>query len=133
MAMLVKAATVAGVVIVPFFLWNPGEFWKAVVQWQFLQPFRPDALSYLAWLRIHFPDAPAPGWIAFVLVVPATVFALRRCPRSPAGFAAAVTIVHLVFFAFNKQAFCNYYYFVVAAAAWTAVAADGSLELPEAT
>jgi hypothetical protein len=32
-------------------------------------------------------------------------------------------IVHLTFFAFNKQAFCNYYYFVIAAAAWTAVAA----------
>ena len=32
--------------------------------------------------------------------------------RDAAGFAAAVAITFLAFFAFNKQAFCNYYFFV---------------------
>ena len=127
---LIKAGGVACLIIVPFFLWNPDEFWRAVVQWQFLQPFREDALSYLVWFRGHFPRLPVPSWSAFVMVVPAIAFALRRCPRSPGGFAAAVTIVHVFFFAFNKQAFCNYYYFVIAAAAWTAVAA-GTAETDE--
>jgi len=49
---------------------------------------------------------------------------LRRLASSPAGFAAAVTAVHLFFFAFNKQAFCNYYYFVIATACWAIAAAD---------
>jgi hypothetical protein len=43
------------------------------------------------------------------------LLALRRAPRSPAGFATAAAVTYLAFFAFNKQAFCNYYSFVVAA------------------
>jgi hypothetical protein len=40
-----------------------------------------------------------------------------------------MTLVGLAFFAFNKQAFCNYYYFVIATACW-AVAA---IRMPEVT
>ena len=36
---------------------------------------------------------------------------LWRLPRTPAGFAAAVALTFFAFFAFNKQAFCNYYFF----------------------
>jgi 4-amino-4-deoxy-L-arabinose transferase-like glycosyltransferase len=36
-------------------------------------------------------------------------------PRSAGGFALAVAIVYFVFFAFNKQAFVQYYYFVIGA------------------
>jgi len=43
----------------------------------------------------------------------ATVLVLRRAPRTPAGFAAGASLVFLAFFAFNKQAFCNYYFFVI--------------------
>jgi hypothetical protein len=45
----------------------------------------------------------------------AALLALARCPRTPAGWALAVAFVYLVFFAFNKQAFCNYYFFPLAA------------------
>ena len=55
-------------------------------------------------------------------MVPAIALALWRCPRTPAGFAAAVTVVYLTFFAFNKQAFANYYYFVVVTACWATAA-----------
>jgi hypothetical protein len=46
--------------------------------------------------------------------VVAVALALRRCPRTPAGWALALAFVYLVFFAFNKQAFCNYYFFPLA-------------------
>ena len=36
-------------------------------------------------------------------------------PRTPAGFAGSVGLVHLALFAFSKQAFANYYYFVIGA------------------
>ena len=37
------------------------------------------------------------------------------CPRTPAGFAGGVALVYFAFFAFNKQAFENYYFFVIGA------------------
>jgi hypothetical protein len=33
--------------------------------------------------------------------------------RSPAGFAGSMAFCLGMFFAFNKQAFCNYYYLVL--------------------
>jgi hypothetical protein len=40
-------------------------------------------------------------------------------------------VVFLLFFAFNKQAFCNYYYFEIATACWAAVAARNHSLSPE--
>jgi hypothetical protein len=45
----------------------------------------------------------------------ALMIAVWRSPRSPAGFAASLALLSLAFFAFNKQAFCNYYFFVIGA------------------
>ena len=118
--LVAKAGAVALAITLPFFLWDPRAFYRAVVAFQFLQPFRLDALSYLVWIHHHYPQLTIERWAPFVSVVPATAFALWRCPRTPAGFAAAVTVVYLTFFAFNKQAFANYYYFVIAAACWSA-------------
>jgi hypothetical protein len=131
---MLKAGLTAAAITTPFFLWNPNEFYRAVVQWQLVQPFRADALSYLAWWLWQFhPDAANPSQLAvpnwspplivpLLAVAPATALALWRCARSPAGFAAAVTLINFTFFAFNKQAFCNYYYFVIATACWTIAA-----------
>lgn len=62
-------------------------------------------------------------WTPFALLLPATAFALWKAERSPAGFAAAMTLVYLTFVAFNKQAFYNYYYFTAATAWWAAASA----------
>jgi hypothetical protein len=121
--LLAKAAGVALAITLPFFLWNPRAFYRAVVVFQFLQPFRLDALSYLVWIHHNYPQLTIERWAPFLSVVPAIAFALWRCPRTPAGFAAAVTLVYLIFFAFNKQAFANYYYFLIATACWSAAAA----------
>ena len=49
---------------------------------------------------------------------------LWRAPRSPAGFAAATAVTYVTFFALNKQAFCNYYFFVVGALCCGVASAD---------
>ena len=130
---LAKAGAVVAALNVPFLLWNPGEFFRAVVEFQFMQPFRHDALSYLVWVYYNYGGYEPPMWALLltlsVAVGAALAMALRGCARTPAGFAAAMTLVGLAFFAFNKQAFCNYYYFVIATACW-AVAA---IRMPEVT
>jgi hypothetical protein len=118
-------ATIVGVVVtLPFFLWNPEAFWRSVVTLQFHQPFRSDALSVLSWWAGQGHDQPS-ALIAFVAAGLASSAALWRLPRTPAGFTAAIAITFFAFFLFNKQAFCNYYFFVVGAlyvtlAAWRA-------------
>jgi hypothetical protein len=60
--------------------------------------------------------------VPFLIVVPVIVLVLRHCAHSPAGFAAAVTLTYVTFFAFNKQSFCNYFYFAIGAACWSVAA-----------
>ena len=109
----VVAIAVAAVITVPFLVWDPAGFWRSLVALQFQQPFRSDALSYVAWLRL---DNPALGSaLGFLAVIPPAVLAVFRAARTPAGFAGTVGVVYLFFFAFNKQAFANYYYFVIGA------------------
>ena len=121
---LLKATMLATAVTLPFFVWNPRGFWRSVVTLQFHQPFRPDALSFLAsWVSSGHEQPPV--LVAFVVAGAASALALWRLPRTPAGFGAAVGLTLFTFFVFNKQAFCNYYFFVVgtlcaSVAAWHA-------------
>jgi hypothetical protein len=114
LTLLTKAAAVGAVLTVPFVLWNPAAFWRSVVTLQFHQPFRPDALSVLSWWAARGHEPP-PAAISFVVAAASAVLALWRLPRTPSGFAVAVAMTLFGFFAFNKQAFCNYYFFVVGA------------------
>lgn len=111
------AACFAAATIVPFLLWSPTQFVRSVALWQFRQPFFEDALSYttMVWrltgLRLG-------AWPGFLAVGAATVLAWRYAPRSPSGFVGAATLAMLAFFAFNKQAFCNYYTLVAGMGCW---------------
>jgi hypothetical protein len=109
-----KAVAVAAFVTLPLALWDLPAFVRSAVLLQFRQPFREDSLSYLAGL-FHETGWRGPAWIAFAITIPTIVFCLRRCPRTPAGFAAALGLACFAFFAFNKQAFCNYYHLVIGA------------------
>jgi uncharacterized membrane protein len=114
---------VAAVVTLPFFLWNPQAFWRSVVVFQFLQPLREDSLSHVVWIHKYFPGVPGLPSISFlVLAVMAALLWWQRQP-TPAYFAGAVGVTHLALFAFSKQAFANYYYFVITALCWGAAAA----------
>jgi hypothetical protein len=107
-----KLVGVAVAVTLPFFLWGPKDFWHDVVALQVLQPFRTDALSYLAWSG-QGGATPWPTSLAFVAALVGVGLGLWRMPRTPAGFAATCSLAYIGFFAFNKQAFCNYYYFTL--------------------
>lgn len=120
------AALVVAVVTLPFVLWDPPAFWRSVVEFQFLQPRRADSLSHLVWMRSLLPGTPLLALLPFATLAAAMALVLRRPLRSPACFAGGVTLVHLAFFAFNDQAFANYYYFTVATAAWAAAAVDAT-------
>lgn len=113
-AVAIPAIAVATLVTLPLALWDLPAFLHAVVALQFYQPFRADALSFLAAFA-YVTGGHLPGACGFAAAALATLLALRRCRCTPAGFSAATAFVLFSFFAFNKQAFCNYYSFVVGA------------------
>jgi hypothetical protein len=121
MRLFVKAALLGSIVTLPFLLWSPGAFWRSVVTLQFDQPFRTDALSYLAWWAARGHEQPS-GLISFAAAGLASAISVWRLPKTAAGFAATIAVTFFAFFVFNKQAFCNYYFFVVGALAVTLAA-----------
>lgn len=123
-AFLVKVALTGAALILPFFLLDPSGFWHSVVALQFKQPFRADSLSLPAWLW-HFKEsgpAPLPTWLSFAALLPVGALVVWRGSRTPAGFAAGASALFVTFFALNKQAFCNYYFFVVGSLCLTVAA-----------
>ncbi len=115
--MYAKAALAGALVSVPLALWNVEAYWRANFAAAAAAKLRYDALSFLAyWANTHdWTPSASIGAVALVAVLPATALVIWRCEWSPAGFAAAVGIVFLVFFSINKFDFCNYYYFVISA------------------
>jgi len=116
---------VAIAVTLPFFLADPAAFWKAIVEFQLVQPFRADSLSLLV-SSVNTFGWPPP-WTYGVLPLLGgglTAIALAlRAPRTPAAFAAGVGLTLLVTILLSKQAFMNYYFvvsgaFLIAAVAW---------------
>lgn len=109
----------------PFLLVDPAAFWKAVVEFQLVQPFRSGSWSLLVFSVDTFGWPPP--WTYGVLPLLGgglTAIALAfRAPRTPAAFAAGVGLALLVTILLSKQAFMNYYFvvsgaFLIAAVAW---------------
>lgn len=121
-----RALLAGSLVTLPFLLWDARGFIDSVVLLQFGQPFRADALSYLAWAN---PASPA-RWLAipFALALISCLVFLRLSRKRPVGFAGAVGVTMLLFFAFNKQAFLNYYFMTLGCLA----CALAACELPPA-
>jgi hypothetical protein len=113
--LLAKATIVALAVTLPVALWNIPAFWHSVVELQFRQPFRADAISYLSWMGEAFWVKSAILLIPFAAFLATTLLVLWR--RRSVGFAAVCALCFLVFFSLNKQAFANYYFFVIGAMA----------------
>jgi hypothetical protein len=126
--LVAPAVGLAAAITLPFFLWSPAAFWRSVVWLQTVQPFRREALDFPAWWvgLGHAPFEVIPLVLGVTGV--ATLLVLARRVHGPPAFAAAATFVYAVFFAFNKQSFCNYHWFVVGlAACGVAVSAGHSL------
>jgi hypothetical protein len=113
----VPALLVALAVSLPLALWNVRGFFRSVVWLQTVQPFRADALSFPSALVAMGYTPPPVVPTLLILTALAIAVALFWAPRTPQGFALAVTLVLGVFFAFNKQSFCNYWFLVLGAAA----------------
>lgn len=112
--LLVPAMVTVAALTLPLALWDFRAFAWDTLELQLHQPFRNDALSYLA-LIARLTGVVLPGGLAVAPAIAATVFGLRRAAPTPAGFAGTTALVFFAFLAFNKQAFCNYYYFVIGA------------------
>jgi hypothetical protein len=115
--LVLVACAVALAVTLPMVLWNSERFFFSVYEVQAKAPFRWDGLSYLvhrAWGRGEPSHLATIAWPACAVGL-AMVLCLWRAPRTPAGFAGSVGLVHLALFTFSKQAFANYYYFVIGA------------------
>jgi hypothetical protein len=123
------ALAVTLILTLPLALWNWRPFFHSVVALQFFQPFRDDALSYLVSLT-KLGGPPLPSSIAFIAAFLATGLSLWRLPRSPEGFAGALALVFFAFFAFNKQAFANYYFFLIGTFCCAVAAAPGLTSAP---
>lgn len=116
-----KTLAVAAVITLPLALWDFKAFFYSTMLLQFKQPFFPNSLSFMA-LSNRVGWGRWPWWLPFGLTLWTLVWTLRRAPRNEVGFLASVALVFLVFFAFNKQAFVNYYYFVLGTL-WCAIMA----------
>jgi hypothetical protein len=119
--LVVPAVIVALAVSLPLALRDWNAFFTSTVAAQLESPARKDALSWLVWFAdrrgINPENGYLPGnpWVPFALAVCGIAGCLRWCSRSPGGFAIGITLVYLLFISFNKQAFANYYLFVIAA------------------
>jgi hypothetical protein len=121
--LLGTAALAGGLVTLPFLLWNPPVFLRAMTATAVRHTFRSDSLSYMAWLfqRGITIKLTACGYLAGLAAMLAGMW---KAPRTRAGFAATAGLAYLMFFLLSDYAFCNYYYmtvgmFAMAAAWWT--------------
>ncbi len=109
---LAVAALVGAAVVLPFFLRNPAAFYNSVVHAQLAVPFREDGLTFFNTFHRITGIWPSNA-VTFVPLAAAWLFVAWRGERSVAGFLAGAALILLVFFAFNKHAFANYYYLVL--------------------
>jgi hypothetical protein len=116
---LTAIALVTGCVVsLPLILWNVHAYLSANVSVAQDATVRSDALSFIALLTKTTGWLPSTSIVTLVgcgLAVAATILVCLRGSRTPAGYAAAIATVHLIFFSFYKFAFCNYDWFLIAA------------------
>ena len=99
------------VITLPLVLWDVRAFMDSAIYLQIRQPYRPDSLSFIAWAN---PQNPAVWmWLPFALVMCAWGLIFWRSRSGRISLSYAFSLVMLLFFAFNKQAFANYYYLVI--------------------
>jgi hypothetical protein len=107
-----RAILAAACVTLPFVLLDPRAFWRSVVEWQLVQPFRFDSLSISA-LIFKYTQSQLPSAVAFLAAAGAIVGCGLRSGRHPTMFFPSLALTLLIFFSLNKQAFGNYYMGVI--------------------
>ncbi len=129
--LMIKSLAVALLLTLPLALWNPDAFFRSAVQMQFKQPFRADSLSYLVAI-LQLTGRQLSPLLGFAALLGGLFYGLRA-PKTASHWAATGALAYLGFFALNKQAFGNYYFWVIglliAAVAVSSPAANGNQEL----
>jgi hypothetical protein len=99
------------IVTLPLAMMDWSRFWFSVVELQFLQPFRSDALSLTVWLANKFGPLPPEIFTVLPLATAAVAMLLvfRHADRSAAGLAFASGLVSLALLIVTKQSFLNHY------------------------
>lgn len=108
-SVLWQSLVVAAALTLPLALWDWEGFSRSVLEIQFKQPFRTDSLSYLVTYFEATGRQLSPFW-GFAALLAGLAVGLRRAPRDAMGWCSAGAVAYLGFFAFNKQAFANYYF-----------------------
>lgn len=108
-----QALGVAALLTLPLALWDAESFYRSVIATQFKQPFRDDALSYLVAIRRLGGPTLTP-LLAFVSMIGVLWWGATRAQRGAAQWCGIGALAYLGFFAFNKQAFVNYYFWAFA-------------------
>ena len=104
------AAAVLIAVLAPFAIGDPAGFWRSVVRFQLVQPFRFDSLSLAPFAARLIGPAVQPFALAGLALGAAVLaFCLRRYPDVPLACASAAAAWAAVLI-WNKQSFCNYWW-----------------------
>lgn len=105
-----QSLVVALILTLPLALWNWDGFFRSAMQMQFKQPFRTDSLSYLV-AFLNATGRQLSPILGFIALLGGLGWGLRA-PKNASSWAASGAVAYLGFFAFNKQAFANYYFWV---------------------
>jgi hypothetical protein len=93
----------------PWMLWDFKALKHANFDFLAALPVRPDALTYLTWVKRKFGVQISPIF-AFPAAFLITALAAWKMRRSEARLAMAAVAAFTVFFVINKWAFANYYF-----------------------
>ncbi|HXG10956.1 MAG TPA: hypothetical protein VNK04_14445 [Gemmataceae bacterium] len=128
-----RAATLAGLIALPFLVWDPRGFWHGIVEFHFYTPLREDSLSVLAAVAVATGQQ-FPGWLGLGAAAAVAGWLWRRGAPALAGVALGSAATILAFFVFNRAAHLNYYWLALmflALAVITAAAEDHGRTVPD--
>ena len=105
------AAAVVTAVLAPFAIGDPAGFWRGIIRFQLVQPFRLDSLSLAPFAArlIGGPVVQPFALAGLALGAGVLAFCLRRNPDLPLACATAAAAWAAVLI-WNKQSFCNYWW-----------------------
>src|SRR5579864_1360056 len=87
--LLAASLLCSAAVTAPFAVWNFQDFWRDLVTWQLIQPFRPDALSFsVLAARMGLPRISQ--MVVIIATAAAAFWTLTRRPRMAPAFAGSL-------------------------------------------
>lgn len=121
--LVIAAAIALSVLLVaPFLAWDPAGFWRGVVRFHLVSPFRVDSLSIPAGVYRNTLER-WPAWVGFLAAAVTIAIVLCQRVRTMTHAALGAAVTYFAFFAFNKAAHMNYYWFVDSLLALTMITA----------